>query len=130
MTSGCKPLGTKPRCCSGPSPTARSRSWRPARRRTRLDSVLHGAPEQVEKPPTARSGISALVEGHRWGIEDSFETTKNELGLDHNETRSWHGWHRHVSLVMLAFAIMAIIRSRANTPPKKTRSRPRPKHPS
>jgi SRSO17 transposase len=26
------------------------------------------------------------------------------LGLDHNESRSWHGWHRHVSLVMLAFA--------------------------
>jgi SRSO17 transposase len=69
-----------------------------------------------------------LVEGHRWAIEDSFETTKNELGLDHNETRSWHGWHRHVSLVMLAFAIMAAIRSRANTAPKKTRSRPRPKH--
>src|SRR5215472_15844102 len=37
-----------------------------------------------------------LVEGHRWAIEDSFETTKNELGLDHNETRSRHGWHRHV----------------------------------
>ena len=31
------------------------------------------------------------VEGCRWAIEDSFETTKNELGLDHNETRSWHG---------------------------------------
>jgi SRSO17 transposase len=30
------------------------------------------------------------VEGHRWAIEDSFETAKNELGLDHNETRSWH----------------------------------------
>ena len=38
------------------------------------------------------------VEGHRWAIEDSFETAKNELGLDHNETRSWHGCHRHVSL--------------------------------
>jgi SRSO17 transposase len=63
------------------------------------------------------------VEGHRWAIEDSFETTKNELGLDHNETRSWHGWHRHVSLVMLAFAMMATIRHHANTapPPKKTR---------
>src|SRR5918911_1176983 len=36
------------------------------------------------------------VEGHRWGIEDGFETAKTELGLDHNETRSWHGWHRHV----------------------------------
>jgi hypothetical protein len=30
------------------------------------------------------------VDGHRWAIEDSFETAKNELGLDHNETRSWH----------------------------------------
>jgi SRSO17 transposase len=54
------------------------------------------------------------VEGCRWAIEDSFETAKNELGLDHNETRSWHGWNRHVSLVMLAFAMMATIRCRAN----------------
>jgi SRSO17 transposase len=56
----------------------------------------------------------ARVEGRRWAIEDSFETAKNELGLDHNETRSWHGWNRHVSLVMLAFAMMATIRCRAN----------------
>ena len=70
------------------------------------------------------------VEGHRWAIEDSFETAKNELGLDHNETRSWHGWHRHASLVMLAFAMMAAIRHRANIgpSPKKTRRRLRRKH--
>jgi SRSO17 transposase len=59
------------------------------------------------------------VEGHRWAIEDSFEAAKNELGLDHNETRSWHGWHRHVSLVMLAFAMMAVIRHQANAVPMK-----------
>lgn len=48
----------------------------------------------------AETPIATLVnvEGHRWAIEHSFETTKNELGLDHNETRSWHGWHRHVAL--------------------------------
>ena len=57
----------------------------------------------------------AAVEGRRWAIEDGFETAKNELGLDHNETRSWHGWHRHVSLVMLAFAMLAVIRRQANT---------------
>ena len=71
----------------------------------------------------AGTGIQTLVtvEGHRWAIEDSFEMAKNELGLDHNETRSWHGWHRHVSLVMLAFAMMATIRLRANdTPPPKS----------
>lgn len=61
----------------------------------------------------------AAIEGHRWAIEDSFETAKNKLGLDHNETRSWHGWHRHVSLVMLAFAMMAVNRHRANAVPLK-----------
>src|SRR5918998_199707 len=62
----------------------------------------------------------AAVEGRRWALEDAFETAKNEFGLDHNETRSWHGWHRHVSLVMLAFAMLATIRRRANAPPPKT----------
>lgn len=63
------------------------------------------------------------VEGRRWAIEDAFETAKTELGLTHNETRSWQGWHRHVSLVMLAFAMMAAVRHRANSlpPPKRTR---------
>jgi hypothetical protein len=77
----------------------------------------------------AGTGIATLdkVEGHRWAIEDSFETAKNELGLDHNEMRSWHGWHRHVSLVTLAFAMMAIIRHRPNkTPPQKRKSGQRP----
>jgi SRSO17 transposase len=70
------------------------------------------------------------VEGHRWAIEDSFETAKNELGLDHNETRSWHGWHRHVSLVMLAFAMLAAIRHRTNkvAPPKTNRSKALRRH--
>jgi SRSO17 transposase len=71
------------------------------------------------------------IEGHRWAIEDSFETAKNEFGLDHNETRSWHGWHRHVSLVMLTFAMMAIIRHHANVVPlKKTLPRLRTAKPS
>jgi SRSO17 transposase len=73
----------------------------------------------------AGTGIATLVavEGRRWAIEDAFETAKTELGLDHNETRSWHGWHRHVSLVLLAFAMMAAVRHRANSlpPPKRTR---------
>jgi SRSO17 transposase len=75
----------------------------------------------------AATSIETLVgvEGHRWAIEDSFETAKNEFGLDHNESRSWHGWHRHVSMAMLAFAMMAAIRHRANPPqPKKTKRRP------
>jgi len=67
------------------------------------------------------------VEGQRWSIEDAFETAKTELGRDHNETRSWHGWHRHVSLVMLAFVLLAAVRHKADAlaaPPKTTRKVP------
>ena len=77
-------------------------------------------------PAGTRIATLVSVEGRRWAIEDAFETAKTELGLDHNETRSWHGWHRHVSLVMLAFAMMAAVRHRANqlSPPKiKARAR-------
>ena len=66
------------------------------------------------------------VEGHRWAIEDGFETAETELGLDHNETRSWHGWRRHVSLVTLVLAMLAAIRRRASRgPPPKTADRAR-----
>jgi SRSO17 transposase len=84
-------------------------------RRTLADGAL--AFFSTWAPAGTSMEMLVRVEGCRWAIEDSFETAKNELGLDHNETRSWHGWHRHVSLAMLAFAMMAAIRHRASTAP-------------
>ena len=45
--------------------------------------------------------------GLRWTIEECFQRTKEELGLDHCEARSWHGWHRHMTLCMAAAAFLA-----------------------
>ena len=45
--------------------------------------------------------------GLRWTIEECFQRGKEELGLDHCEVRSWHGWHRHMSLCMAAAAFLA-----------------------
>jgi len=45
--------------------------------------------------------------GLRWTIEEGFLRAKDDLGLDHCEARSWHGWHRHMSLVMAAAAYLA-----------------------
>lgn len=45
--------------------------------------------------------------GLRWTIEECFLRAKDDLGLDHCEARSWHGWHRHMSLVMAAAALLA-----------------------
>ncbi len=38
----------------------------------------------------------------RWPIEQSFEDGKKYLGMDHYEHRSWPGWHRHMTYVILA----------------------------
>ena len=47
--------------------------------------------------------------GMRWTIEECFLRAKDDLGLDHCEARSWHGWHRHMTLVMAAAAFLAKI---------------------
>ncbi|SNT26675.1 MULTISPECIES: IS701 family transposase [unclassified Azospirillum] len=45
--------------------------------------------------------------GLRWTIEECFQRAKDDLGLDHCEARSWHGWHRHMTLCMAAAAFLA-----------------------
>jgi SRSO17 transposase len=44
--------------------------------------------------------------GARWHIEEDFENAK-DLGLDHYEVRSFVGWYRHITLVLLALAYLA-----------------------
>jgi SRSO17 transposase len=53
------------------------------------------------------------VAGTRWTIESCFEAAKGEVGLDEYEVRSWVGWHRHVTLAMLAHAYLAVLREAA-----------------
>jgi SRSO17 transposase len=51
----------------------------------------------------------ACAAGRRWTIEECFARAKGDLGLDHCEARSWHGWHRHMTLVMAAAAFLAAL---------------------
>lgn len=44
----------------------------------------------------------------RWYVEQNYQQLKDELGLDHFEGRSWNGWHRHVTLIMMAFAFLVL----------------------
>jgi SRSO17 transposase len=53
------------------------------------------------------------IAGTRWTIEACFEAAKGEVGLGHYEVRSWTGWHRHVTLAMLAHAYLTVIRKAA-----------------
>ncbi len=53
--------------------------------------------------------------GRRWTIEEAIEEAKSEVGLDQYEVRSWHGWYRHITLVLLAHAYLAATRAAANS---------------
>jgi SRSO17 transposase len=48
------------------------------------------------------------VAGARWTIDDMFKRAKGLVGLDQYEVRSWQGWHRHITLALLAFAALTI----------------------
>ena len=61
------------------------------------------------------TSVATLVQvaGARWTIESCFEAAKGEVGLDQYEVRSWTGWHRHVTLAMLALAFLTVVRTAA-----------------
>jgi SRSO17 transposase len=63
----------------------------------------------------AETPLSTLVRvaGQRWRIESCFEEAKGETGLDEYEVRSWTGWHRHITLSMLAHAYLTVVRRHA-----------------
>lgn len=51
------------------------------------------------------------VAGTRWNVETCFQTSKR-IGLDEPQVRRWDSWYRHVTLVMLAHAILTVIAAR------------------
>ena len=57
----------------------------------------------------ARARLAGMC-GARWPVELCFAEGKGEVGLDHYETRSWLGWHHHMTLVALAHHFLVRLR--------------------
>jgi SRSO17 transposase len=74
-------------------------------------------------PPATTLAELVRVAGARWAIEDLFELAKGDCGLDEYEVRGWTGWHRHITLSLLALAVLAVIRSRVAKPAGKKGAR-------
>jgi hypothetical protein len=53
----------------------------------------------------------------RWAVEEGFQAAKGQVGLDHYQVRTWTGWHRHVTLAMLALAFLMACAATAAPPP-------------
>jgi SRSO17 transposase len=67
------------------------------------------------------------VAGQRWQIEQCFETAKGECGLDHYEVRHWQGWYRHITLAMLAHAVLSVLRARGEKNFRRASAAQRPR---
>lgn len=61
-------------------------------------------------PATCSQLELVRLSGMRWPIESAFEEGKGELGLDHYETRSWIGWHHHMTQTFLAHLFLVDLR--------------------
>ena len=55
----------------------------------------------------------ARVAGTRWAIEECFQSTKGETGLDQYQVRRYDSWYRHITLAMFAHAFLTVTRAAA-----------------
>jgi SRSO17 transposase len=55
-------------------------------------------------------GVLAQVACTRHGVEECFEDCKSYLGMAQYETRSWLGWHHHMSLVAMDHLFIKLTR--------------------
>jgi SRSO17 transposase len=73
-------------------------------------------------PPRASLAELIAVAGRRWAIEESFQTAKGEVGLDHYQVRRYDAWYRHITLAMLAHAYLTTTRATASDPKARART--------
>jgi hypothetical protein len=90
------------------------RSWLLVRRC--LDDPCQLAYILVWAPPETSLFTMAQAFGARWSIEEDLQACK-ALGLDQYEVRSWVGWYRHITLVLLAYAFLLSLCLHASHPP-------------
>jgi SRSO17 transposase len=87
------------------------RRWLLVRRRVSSPQALQA--EVVFAPQATPLEEVVRVAGTRWTIEQRFEAAKGDVGLDHDEVRSWTGWYRHMTLALWALSRLTVLRTGA-----------------
>jgi len=67
-------------------------------------------------PEDTPAGELARLAKIRWRIEHDYRELKHGLGMHHFEGRSYPGWHRHVTLAVLAQAFCTLLRTDPKAP--------------
>jgi len=84
-----------------------------------LKTYLSNAPVDTPRRELVRRS------GRRWPIESCFEEAKGNLGMTSYQTRSWRGWHHHMTLVLLAHHFLVRLKLQHKRGRRSSRS-PRP----
>jgi len=79
---------------------------------TEIKYYLSNAPAEIAKTDLVRQS------GLRWPVETAIEEAKSELGMDHYETRTWRGWHHHMTLTFLAHHFLVHLRLKMKKSPR------------
>src|SRR5207245_1698481 len=61
----------------------------------------------LHRPLTKARGLK--LSRSRWHIEQYFQRSKDDLGLDHFEGRSWRGFHHHLVLSAVAYLFILTV---------------------
>jgi hypothetical protein len=80
-------------------------------------------------PETSLKALAATIKA-RWICEQAHQQLKEELGLDHFESRSWKGLHRHARMTMIAYAYLQPRRLQASGRKKRGGPPPKPRIPA
>jgi SRSO17 transposase len=79
-----------------------------------LRRSLEGAKESQyflsNAPASCPFAALVRVSGLRWPVETALEEAKGELGMNHYETRTWRGWHHHMTQTFLAHHFLVRLR--------------------
>ena len=67
-------------------------------------------------PPQTPLDELVAIAGRRWAIEESFQTAKGDVGLDHYQVRRYDAWYRHITLALLAHAYLTVTRAATSDP--------------
>jgi len=73
-------------------------------------------------PPGTALAELVAVAGRRWAIEESFQTAKGEVGLDHYQVRRYDAWYRHITLACWAHAYLTVTRAATRDPKAPART--------
>ncbi len=74
---------------------------------------------RVYGPVTTTLAQVVRVTGSRGKIEEGYEQAKGEVGLDQYEVRTWRAWYRYITLALVAYAALVVMRELARAQEKK-----------